>query len=110
MALTSGNEQHKIRVSNALVRDLAIIKQSLDKKPRVNDKRAILETIKRIKLVQLDTINVVERSHYLVVLSRIGLYDKQLLDELLFFTSISTSSDCRCLHLFGDHNVCLFRK
>ena len=34
--------------------------------------------------VQIDTINVVERSHYLVFWSRLGNYNKEFLDQLLY--------------------------
>jgi len=44
----------------------------------------ILETIRKLGCIQIDTINVVERSHYTVLWSRIGNYDKEGLDRLLY--------------------------
>src|SRR6516165_4638658 len=40
-------------------------------------------TIERLGVVQIDTINVVRRSQYLVLWSRLGPYDDDLLDALL---------------------------
>ena len=65
-------------------RTLAVVKQGLHRRPPAADKQALLETIRRIGLLQLDTISVVARSHYLVMLSRVGLYDPADLDELLY--------------------------
>lgn len=80
--LSRSREDYEIEVTKDVVRDFAIIRQGLDKKPESQGKEAVLETIKRIKLLQLDTINIVERSHYLVLLSRIGSYEKEDLDSL----------------------------
>ncbi len=73
-----------IRLSLETARTLAIVKQELHRRPPVADKRALLETIRKIGLLQLDTIHVVARSHYLVMLSRVGLYDRADLDSLLY--------------------------
>lgn len=95
------------------VRTLAVVKQGLDRRPETADplrslapsplrfarsvgmqgqsatgcranRQTLLEAIRRIGLLQLDTINVVARSHYLVMLSRVGLYDPVDLDALLY--------------------------
>src|SRR5690606_29808258 len=39
--------------------------------------------IRRMRALQIDTINVVARSQYLVLLSRLGSYEAGWLDELL---------------------------
>ena len=73
-----------IGMSLETARTLALVKQGLHRRPPNTGKPALLDTIRRIGLLQLDTINVVARSHYLVMLSRVGLYDPADLDALLY--------------------------
>src|SRR4051812_36514327 len=46
-------------------------------------KKKVLETIQQMHLLQIDTISVVERSHYFVLWSRLGDYPLAWVDELL---------------------------
>ncbi|AIR02031.1 hypothetical protein LG71_19960 [Pluralibacter gergoviae] len=68
----------------AAARHLHLAAQGLLKKPR---RRArpddILSAIRRMSLLQIDTINVVARSPYLVLFSRLGDYSPGWLDEAL---------------------------
>ena len=72
----------KIPLSSA--RTLALMKQGLAHRGQGNDKEAILQTVRRLGYVQVDTINVVARSQYLVLLSRHGPYRPEELDDLLY--------------------------
>jgi uncharacterized protein YcaQ len=72
------------KLSLETARTLAVVKQGLHRRPEVADRQSLLESIRRIGLLQLDTISVVARSHYLVMLSRVGLYDPDDLDALLY--------------------------
>ncbi len=71
-------------LSLADARNLHLAAQGLLNKPRC---RASLEdipaTISRMSLLQIDTINIVARSPYLVLFSRLGNYPAQWLDESL---------------------------
>ena len=49
--------------------------------PKNADKPDVLKTIQKIELLQIDTINVVARSPYFVLWSRLGNYQKQWLDQ-----------------------------
>jgi uncharacterized protein YcaQ len=67
------------------LRALALRAQGLDRlRPADSDPDTIYETVKTLGCVQIDTLNVVKRSHYLVLWSRLGNYDPAALDRLLF--------------------------
>ena len=68
-------------------RVLSVVAQRLDRRPpRATDravvKARLLETIRALGCVQIDTISVVARSHETVLWSRVGAYDPALLAEL----------------------------
>lgn len=65
-------------------RHLHLAAQGLLHRPRRKPKAAdILPTIQRMSLLQIDTINVVARSPYLVLFSRLGAYPPSWLDDAL---------------------------
>ena len=72
------------QVALEIVRSLAVVKQGLHRRPPTAGKDCLLEILRRIGLLQLDSIHVLARSHYLVMLSRVGLYDRADLDALLY--------------------------
>ena len=72
-----------IPVTRDTVKRLAVVKQGLHQRPPSSAQTDLKRIIERIGLLQLDSISVVARSHYLVMLTRAGLYDPADLDALL---------------------------
>jgi uncharacterized protein YcaQ len=75
------------RLSIREARALATIASRLDRRPRPSrdpavQKARLLETIRWLGCVQLDTISVVSRSHETVLWSRLGRYDPAVLASL----------------------------
>src|SRR5829696_8133787 len=65
-------------------RNMLLAAQGLARVPRRRAGKAdVLVAIQRMKLLQIDSINVVARSAYLVMWSRLGDYKSEWLDELL---------------------------
>jgi uncharacterized protein YcaQ len=53
-------------------------------KPNLADKESIFQTVKKLGCVQIDTLHVVQRSHYLVLWSRLGNYNPADFDDLVY--------------------------
>ncbi|MCH1882396.1 crosslink repair DNA glycosylase YcaQ family protein [Agrococcus sp. ARC_14] len=75
------------RISPAQARRIAIAASGLDgavpgERGRTGI-RTLERAIARLGLLQLDSVNVFERSHYLPLLARLGPYDRTVLDRLL---------------------------
>jgi len=51
---------------------------------RPADRSAILQTVKDLGCVQIDSLHVVQRSHYLILWSRLGAYDPTDFDHLVY--------------------------
>jgi uncharacterized protein YcaQ len=65
-------------------RAVMLAAQGLDRRPdKKATKRDVLQAIRRMAALQIDTIHVVARSPYLVLWSRLGDYEQQWLDRLL---------------------------
>lgn len=72
-------------LSSAAARRIALAAQGFGRAhaPAVGV-RHLAAGIQRLGLLQLDSVNVFERSHYLPLFSRLGSYDKATLDTLVF--------------------------
>src|SRR5512133_3614765 len=72
------------KISLQMARNVMLAAMGLDQSPdQLAAKADVLEAVRRMCLLQIDTINVVARSPYLVLWSRLGGYQPEWLDELL---------------------------
>lgn len=68
-------------LSAAEARRIAIAAQGFGARPDGVSQRRLLQTIERLGVVQIDSVNVVSRSHYLPLFSRLGAYDRTRLED-----------------------------
>ncbi len=72
-------------LSPAQARRIALAAQGFGRpKPATVSTRSLNSLIRSLGVLQLDSVNVFERSHYLPVFARLGAYDKDDLDRLTF--------------------------
>lgn len=72
------------RLSSAAARRIAVSAQGLAApRPASVGPAALRKTIGRLGVLQIDSVNVFERSHYLPLLSRLGPYRREHLDRML---------------------------
>ena len=71
-------------VTRETVRRLMLEKQGVGRFPDHVDKSDVYDTVDRLGCLQIDTINVVERAHYLTLWTRLGQYDKEHLHEVAY--------------------------
>jgi uncharacterized protein YcaQ len=70
-------------LSHKQARRIALAAQGFaDKRPAKPTRRHLIATIERLALLQIDSVNVVSRSHYLPLFSRLGAYPRSLLEDL----------------------------
>src|SRR3954452_11253578 len=88
MSPSSPRPRHREKLSAAQARRVALAAQGFAEPPlgREVDGRALrARVVDRVGLIQIDSVNVLQRAHYLPAFSRLGLYDTDALDRLAHY-------------------------
>lgn len=71
-------------LSNAEARRVALAAQGFANAPSIGSRRPFDAALARLHVLQIDSVNVFSRSHYMPVFSRHGVYDRERFDRLLW--------------------------
>ena len=94
----------------AAARALALHTQQLDAPPQADappGADAIYDTIDRVGWVQLDTLQMVQRSQYIALWSRLGPYETKDFDRLVFGNGTLEGTNDRRLFEYWMHAACI---
>ncbi|MFO1073481.1 MAG: crosslink repair DNA glycosylase YcaQ family protein [Geminicoccaceae bacterium] len=95
-------------LSARAARRLALAAQGLARPPgSAPDLAALRRTIRRLGLLQLDSVNVLARAHYLPLFARLGPYDRGLIDRLACHDGIPERAHRRRLFEYWAHEASL---
>src|ERR687889_81902 len=83
MVVDGRREVGRMQFSRETARELLLAAQGLGSAPRHATKDDVRGIVRRMGVLQIDSISVVARSPYLVLWSRLGSYEPRWLDELL---------------------------
>lgn len=75
---------NKTALSNAEARRIALAAQHFDSASTLRSARDVASLVRRLGAVQIDSVNVLVRSHYLPLFSRLGAYAHELLDRAAY--------------------------
>src|SRR5690349_20166689 len=77
-----GNIGSVQRMSADVARRIALSSQGFtDLRPSAATRRHLQRVLSRVQLLQIDSVNVAVRAHYMPLFSRLGAYESSLLDE-----------------------------